>query len=158
MRNKDITLTPLELIDKIGIFDLDPCGFNNHATAKNVFIYPNKDGLKEKWYGKVWLNPPFSSTEKWIKKLSEHNNGIACVLNSTETLWFQEYVFKKATGILFLKSRPKFLNKDFKRVNIQRGVILASYGQAVNMLKDCNLEGTFIDLRTRKEESSHNNE
>jgi len=154
VNKKDITLTPLELIKKIGEFDLDPCGFINHNTAKEIFILPEKDGLKEKWFGKVWLNPPYSETIKWIRKLSEHNEGVACVLASTETKWFQEYVLKKANGILFLKGRPKFVNKDFQVVNLMRGIVLVSYGECYNLLSKSSLEGVFVNLK----EGQHGND
>ena len=146
MKNKDITLTPIELINSLGEFDLDPCGFYNHNTAKTIYTLPDNDGLTEKWFGRVWLNPPYSETSKWIKKMADHNNGVACVLASTETIWFQEYVFKRANAILFLKSRPKFLDDKYNVVNLMRGVVLVSYGCCINYLKNCNLDGVFVDL------------
>lgn len=148
MKEKDITLTPLELIQSIGKFDLDPCGFGGHDTAKQIYLLPDNDGLKDNWFGKVWMNPPYSETIKWIKKLSEHNNGIALVLASTETKWFQEYVLKKANAIFFLKSRPKFLNKEGETVNLMRGVVLVSYGECFELLRSCRLDGVFVNLAT----------
>lgn len=150
MKQKDITLTPLDLIKGIGEFDLDPCGFKGHKTAKRIYLLPKEDGLKKEWFGKVWLNPPYSETIKWIKKMAKYNNGVACVLASTETDWFQEYILKKANAIFFLKSRPKFLNKDFKIVNLMRGIVLVSYGNCINMLKKCNLDGVFVKLKTNE--------
>ena len=38
MREKDITLTPLEIINSITEFDLDPCGFKGHKTAKQIYL------------------------------------------------------------------------------------------------------------------------
>ena len=146
MKQKDITLTPLKLIKEIGIFDLDPCGFNGHKTANKLYLLPKEDGLQKEWFGKVWLNPPYSETIKWIKKMAKHNNGIACVLASTETKWFQEYVLKRANSIFFLESRPKFLNNKFKVVNLMRGVVLVSYGDCIEMLRECTLQGTFVEL------------
>jgi len=32
----DIWLTPLEIIDALGPFDLDPCGEQFHKTAKTI--------------------------------------------------------------------------------------------------------------------------
>lgn len=155
VKEKDITLTPIELINQIGRFDLDPCGFNGHKTADIIYLLPDIDGLEKEWFGKVWLNPPYSETIKWIRKMAKHNNGVACVLASTETQWFQEYVLKKANGIFFLKSRPKFLNKDFKIVNLMRGIVLVSYGDCYNYLNKCNLEGVFITLKEVSLLSSH---
>ena len=150
MREKDITLTPLEIINSITEFDLDPCGFKGHKTAKQIYLLPSNDGLKDNWFGKVWMNPPYSETIKWISKLSEHNNGIALVLASTETKWFQEYVLKRANGILFLESRPKFMNQRKEIVNLMRGVVLVSYGECKQLLEKSKLRGVFVELTTPK--------
>ncbi len=156
MNEKDITLTPLSIIESLGQFDLDPCGFKGYKTAKRLYLLPKEDGLKKKWFGKIWLNPLYSETIKWLKVMANHNNGIACVLASTETKWFQEYVLKKANGIFFLKSRPKFLNDKFKVVNLMRGVVLVSYGYCFKYLSKCNLNGSFIRLNMEvKPNSSH---
>jgi hypothetical protein len=147
MKAKDITLTPLELIKSLGEFDLDPCGFKGHDTANKIYLLPENDGLKDKWFGKVWMNPPYSEVIKWVKRISEHNNGIALVLASTETKWFQEYVFKKASGILFLEKRPKFMNSNYEKVALMRGVVLVSYGEeCFEKLKDCGLDGFLVAL------------
>jgi hypothetical protein len=158
MKAKDVTLTPLGLINSLGEFDLDPCGFEGHNTAKNIYLLPEKDGLKDNWFGKVWMNPPYSEVIKWVKRMSEHNNGIALVLASTETRWFQDYVFKKASGILFLRKRPKFMNSNYEKVALMRGVVLVSYGEdCFNMLKRCNLDGYLIKLESSAFTSKENN-
>ena len=95
------------------------------------------------------MNPPYSEVIKWISKMSEYNNGVALVLASTETKWFQEYVFKKASGILFLEKRPKFMNSNYEKVALMRGVVLVSYGtECFNKLKNCGLKGYLISLNT----------
>jgi hypothetical protein len=153
MKLKDITLTPLTLIKSLGEFDLDPCGFDGHITAKRIYLLPENDGLKDKWFGKVWMNPPYSEVTNWIKKLSEHNNGIALVLASTETKWFQDYVFKKASGIFFIEKRPKFMNSKYEKVALMRGVVLVSYGkECYNKLKNCGLDG-YLDALQKDSES-----
>ena len=43
------------------------------------------------------MNPPYGSeTPKWLKKLSEHGNGIALIYARTETRMFFNYVWDKA--------------------------------------------------------------
>lgn len=101
-------LTPIELIKPLGEFDLDPCGYEGHPTAKSLYILPT-DGLIEPWFGRVWLNPPYGkSTGLWLERLAEHGNGIALVFARTETKWFQA-IMRKASGILFYRGRIKFL-------------------------------------------------
>jgi hypothetical protein len=146
IKDKDITLTPLELINKLGVFDLDVCGILNHKTANNIISLP-VDGLSETWNGRIWLNPPYSNPAPWLEKLSIHNNGIALVLNSTDTGWMHDFVFNKAYGILFLKGRPKFTRLDYSKVSIMRGVILVAYGENNFIsLKNSGLDGKLIKL------------
>jgi hypothetical protein len=47
-------LTPLSLVNALGVFDLDPCAYEGHQTAKNL-IFPPDDGLCSEWAGRVWL-------------------------------------------------------------------------------------------------------
>ena len=144
VEDKNITLTPLDLIDNFGVFDLDPCGLQWHKTANKIISLPD-DGLVEEWNGRVWLNPPYSNPKPFIKKLAEHGNGIALVLNSTDTDWFQEYGLKKANGMYLLKGRPKFTRMDMSPVSIMRGVVLFAYGeQNCQALKNCQLNGYYV--------------
>lgn len=124
----DVTLTPLSLINKLDIFDLDPCGFPGHQTANKIITLPD-DGLTSEWNGRVWLNPPYSKPLPWLKKLSEHGNGIAFVLASTDTTWFQDYIGPYADSILFIRGRPFFQRRDGSPVKLMRASILVAYGK-----------------------------
>src|ERR1700722_12042594 len=100
-RTTDTWLTPLELIEALGEFDLDPCGYPGHLTAKKLFCEPQHDGLKLKWSGRVWLNPPYGSECKhWMRRLIRHGRGTALVFARIETKWFQEMI-PHASAILF---------------------------------------------------------
>lgn len=98
----DEWLTPPEIIKALGVFDLDPCAPISPPwkTAKNHYS-ENDDGLSKKWNGRVWCNPPFNRNvrPKWMKKMSEHNNGIMLVPAACETKAFYDYVWgAKAQG------------------------------------------------------------
>ena len=108
--NTDIWLTPLHLINALGEFDLDPCGELNHNTAKYIF---NDKGLEKEWFGRVWLNPPYSEVEKWLNKLEKHGNGIALVFARLDTKWAQK-IIPKSSSVFFPKGRLKFLNYEKK--------------------------------------------
>lgn len=107
---KDEWLTPPALIQSLGEFDLDPCSpiFRPWDTAKHHFNI-NDDGLSQKWFGRVWMNPPYGqNTDSWMEKLVEHGNGIALIFARTETgTWFN-WVWPHAHAILFLKGRLFF--------------------------------------------------
>jgi hypothetical protein len=77
IKDKNITLTPLNLIENFGVFDLDPCGLQWHKTANKIISLPD-DGLVEDWNGRVWLNPPYSNPKLFIKNLPN---------TETELLW-----------------------------------------------------------------------
>jgi site-specific DNA-methyltransferase (adenine-specific) len=65
MKKSDLWRTPLEiykLLDKEFHFDFDPCPFS--SVDWDVF-----DGLKIEWGSCNFVNPPYSETEKWVKRL-----------------------------------------------------------------------------------------
>lgn len=108
--NNDEWLTPPEIVQALGPFDLDPCSPINRPwdTAKEHYTKED-DGLTKAWRGRVWLNPPYGKhTYTWLNKLAEHGYGIALVFARTETKGFHEAVWKKADSVFFFKGRLKF--------------------------------------------------
>lgn len=125
----DTWLTPLRIINSLGHFDLDPCGYKGHKTAQDIFY---ERGDEFKWYGRVWLNPPYSEVGLWLDMLAEHGRGIALVFARTDTRWAQRH-FEKASSVFFLKGRIKFLNDKFQEsTNAGHGNMLLSYGESPN--------------------------
>ena len=121
----DVWLTPMWVIDALGPFDLDPCGEEHHKTAKTIYT---NSGLDIPWFGKVWLNPPYSQAEKWVERLASHGNGVALIFNRMDTKMHQKYV-RLADSVLFIEGRIPFLTKDLeKRGNPGCGSILMSFG------------------------------
>ncbi len=147
----DEWLTPEYIIKTIGPFDLDPCSPINRPwnTAKKHYN-KNDDGLSKDWKEQlIFMNPPYGrETFKWMKKLSEHNNGIALIFARTETIGFQEQVLHKANAILFIKGRIKFYTVE----GIEGGPAgapscLIAYGQeATKRLENCNIKGKIVYL------------
>lgn len=120
-------LTPLNHIKALGEFDLDPCGFIGHNTAKKIIVLP-KDGLKEEWMGRVWLNPPYGrNVNSWLQKLQIHGNGVALVFARTDVKWFQGLKFD---AINFLSKRIAFLNENFEQgTNAGVPSVLIAFGK-----------------------------
>jgi hypothetical protein len=108
--------TPPSVFDRLGVtFDLDPC-----SPGKNVVPWiPAKchltrkdDGLSRPWKGRVWLNPPYGRhIGTWLKRLSQHGDGIALVFARTDTKWFHRHAMR-ASAICFLEGRLKFIRSD----------------------------------------------
>jgi ParB family transcriptional regulator, chromosome partitioning protein len=49
----------------MGAFDLDPasCEEANQTVKATKFYGAADNGLEHEWYGKIWLNPPYSMPE-----------------------------------------------------------------------------------------------
>lgn len=148
---KDEWLTPPEIIKSLGEFDLDPCAPINPPwlTAKNRFTIED-DGLLQEWKGRVWMNPPYGNeASKWLKKLSDHNNGIALIFARVETdAWFQ-HIWPHATGVFFFRGRLHFhhVNGDRAPNNSGAPSALVAYGvEAWESIRHSGLDGKFIDL------------
>src|ERR1700682_423971 len=141
--NKDTTLTPLWLIRRLGEFDVDPCAFPDHPTAKQLIVSP-RDGLSEAWRGRVWLNPPYSAPDPWLERLARHGDGIALVLASTDTKWFHDFIATFASAILFMKGRPQFLRDNMTEVGLMRATLLAAFGDGNAVtLERSGIEGWY---------------
>lgn len=130
MKN-DEWLTPPEIIEALGPFDLDPCAPIKRPwdTAKHHFTIEN-DGFTQEWKGRVWLNPPFGRIAfSWMLKMSFYKNGIALIPARTETQMFFHTVWNAADSICFLKGRPHFHYVDGTRAKFNSGapICLISY-------------------------------
>lgn len=113
----DTWLTPLDIISRLSTdgFDLDPCGYDGHNTARKIITLP-QDGLKYKWHGKVWLNPPYSDAEPWLRRLSEHGCGVALMFSRTGTSYMQG-ILRAATCVQFIKGRISFIKPGVEKSN-----------------------------------------
>jgi hypothetical protein len=149
LAGNDTTLTSLVLLNRLGRFDLDPCGFPGHPTARQLICLPD-DGLQRDWHGRVWLNPPYSNPMPWLERLLVHGNGIALVLASTDTKWFHDYV-PKAAAVLFLHGRPTFFREDLTEVGLMRASVLVAYGDDnASCLARSGIGGWFVQMESAK--------
>lgn len=107
----DTWITPKYITEALGEFDLDPCAHTEMpwTHAKQNFTV-NENGLTQKWFGRVWLNPPFNQYQiaNWMEKMSQHKNGIMLISAACETKRFYDHVWSKAHSILFMDHRPYF--------------------------------------------------
>ncbi len=118
----------------LGEIDLDPASSEeaNKIVQATTYYTKEQDGLRQKWYGRVWLNPPDSMTEKFVNKLlssyiesqyydENDDNGedddmfvdsaIVLVRNAKETEWFNRLV-RNSSAIVFISGKIKFDKPD----------------------------------------------
>ncbi|WP_309138993.1 DNA N-6-adenine-methyltransferase [Nocardia cyriacigeorgica] len=142
-------LTPPGIIHALGTFDLDPCAANDRPwdTARE-HIAPPDDGLAAPWNGRVWLNPPYADIARWLDKLADHGQGTALVFARTETRWFVEHVWARASAVLFLYGRLHFHLPDGSRAHGNAGApscLVAYGGDDAMLLRSSDLEGVHIN-------------
>jgi len=111
--------TPQELFDKWNEefhFTCDPCATVSNAKCA-FYLTPEQDGLKQKWFGNVFMNPPYGrEIGKWIQKAYEeflvgHCNLVVCLVPArTDTKWWHEYCM--LGEIRFLRGRIKFVGAE----------------------------------------------
>jgi len=147
----DEWLTPPEIIKALGLFDLDPCAPIDRPWNMAINHFTIQDnGLAKKWFGRVWLNPPYGNeTASWLSKMVENNNGIALIFARTETKMFFKYVWNKADAILFMKGRISFYNVNGIQAKYSGGApsCLIAYGQDnIVALENSKIEGQLVYL------------
>ena len=115
-----IWLTPPPLLARLGIFDLDPCAApppRPWATASYHFDGREQDGLCEPWFGRVWMNPPYTGIGPWLEKMAKHGSGISLIFVRSETRAWQDWVFPYAHSILYVAGRISFHKSDGSAVS-----------------------------------------
>lgn len=147
----DEWLTPPSFLEILGPFDLDPCSPVDRPWDTAAMHYTlADDGLHVPWHGRVWLNPPYSQVESWAARMAEHGQGTALYFARTETRWWQDDVWPRATAILFLRGRLTFHRPDgslSKQGHNSGGPsALAAYGRDdARRLRQAGLPGAFVE-------------
>ena len=144
--------TPKWIFDELGTnFDLDPSSPHDHETfvpAKTKYtVFDN--GLKKPWFGRVWLNPPYSGGEMglWMDRLIDHNNGIALVFCRTDAKWCQRSL-KACSSMLFVAGRISFVagtENKHKTSNGCAASLFLSFGtECADILERIRHRGIYI--------------
>ena len=119
--------TPPEYINAarnvMGAIDLDPASSHkaNEIIRAIKYYTAEDDGLKQEWFGRIWMNPPYATEliTKFCEKMARHytdgkvKEAIILVNNATETNWFNTLI-KQASAIVFPRGRIGFLTPEGK--------------------------------------------
>ena len=144
----DEWFTPPEIIQALGVFDLDPaCGPLCKTKTAARKIGPKRDGLRAKWRGRVWLNPPFSNAAPFIRRMMDHGDGIALIFTRMDANWFQEAM--QAAGWVFVfRGRIQFLRPGItNRHRCPLGCALLPFGDRnVEAIRNAGFRGSLLQV------------
>ena len=130
----DDRFTPRDLLDfRDAVWpegtDTDPAWHPRSFSTARVRYTVKEDGLKQTWFGRVWLNPPWSDPDPWIRRLVVHRRqlslvgvasttkpeGILCVRNDPATAWW-EYAWANASAVAFPPKRVRYHQMSGRKV------------------------------------------
>ena len=109
----DLWSTPQEFFDTLNAefhFTVDVCATQENAKC-STFFTKQDDGLKQKWCGVVWMNPPYGrEIGQWMDKayasMQEGATVVCLVPARTDTAWWHSYAVQGE--IRFIRGRLKF--------------------------------------------------
>lgn len=157
--------TPSEFIESaraaMGSIDCDPASSdiaNKTVQAKRHYT-AEINGLDQKWFGNVWMNPPYAQplisqfADAISGKFQSREINQACVLvnNATETAWFQK-ILSVASAVCFPTSRIKFVDPQGNPSGapLQGQAILYLGEETENFYKEFKKHGNVLFSREEK--------
>jgi DNA N-6-adenine-methyltransferase Dam len=125
----------------LGEIDLDPASSltAQKAVKAKRFHALDDDGLKHKWSGRIFLNPPFAQPhlKRFVDKLiHEYQAGkvteaILLTPNNTDTEWFHSAA-RAAKCICFTRGRISFYNEGRCKEAATQGQTFFYFGDNAN--------------------------
>ena len=117
--------TPSAIVDAVrrvfGQIDLDPASStkaNKVVQAKSIFT-KRINGLRRRWHGRVFLNPPFDDWPSWVAKLNQEIEAgrvkEAIVIGPANISAFCP-LFKRTSLLFIPRERPKYYDPDSDRL------------------------------------------
>jgi hypothetical protein len=127
----DELYTPRFIFDALNvIFELDVCAPKEgplHTPAVDYYDI-DSNGLMAEWYGRVWMNPPYSKPDPWINKWLDHKNGFALVPFSKSN-WFGR-LWDSEAAVCRLPTNTAFVTPEGKKQQIWMPVSLWAIGES----------------------------
>lgn len=136
--------TPADELDRVkkvlGTIDLDPasCEFAQEVVQAENYYIEEDNGLEQTWYGKVFLNPPFSrgKMEPFVIKLCQEfglgdvEEAILLTNNFTDTKWFH-LAANNSDALCLTEGRINFYNENGQSKNAANGHVYFYFGSNV---------------------------
>jgi phage N-6-adenine-methyltransferase len=140
--------TPSYIIDAarntMGSIDLDPASSSiaNQTVMAEKYYTKEDDGLRQTWFGNIWLNPPYcrSLISQFslavINKRQDYEQAIVLVNNATETRWFQD-LLRNCNAFCIFNGRIKFIAIDGKTGGTSlQGQIILYFGSNIQKFEE----------------------
>lgn len=148
-------ITPKWLTERVrvgpfkGKIDLDPATEPNNPVGAKKFFTIEDDGLKQRWKGTVWLNPPYGAAAKDFaeKAWAEAKKGckIVMLLAVRPSSKWQQNLFQRADDILLLNKRVTFEKPDGTKMGAPAfDSMLVSLNCVLDDLKDLGVVVTAV--------------
>ena len=138
---KDTWNTPTDFVGDVlkffGTVDLDPCcnDVNNPNVPALNYFTEETNGLAHDWYGKVFMNHPYSDSKTWVPyaslqyELGNTDEMVLLIKLDVSTKWWKSVAkypwiainkrmrFGEGTGAAPFQSAIVYLGKDLDRFN-----------------------------------------
>ena len=117
--------TPRDLFRELDAefhFTLDVAASHENALCQHYYTLA-ENGLRQRWHGSVWCNPPYSDCASWVKKANYESrwDGLSAIVmllpaNRCEQAWWQDEIEPgRRAGTIevrFLRGRLRFDTPD----------------------------------------------
>lgn len=123
-QSENTWFTPKEFLEKLGMFDLDPCtmSFRPFDIANKSYCFDlGQDGLTLPWEGHVWLNPPYGKElGPFVDKFIQHRYGIMLIFARMGSEHIQKLI-KEGAYLYCLRNRVTFIDKNLIKAKSNSG-------------------------------------
>jgi hypothetical protein len=122
--------TPRWLFKAAGItFDMDVCAPVDAAfrtCPAREYLTVLDDGLTAPWRGTVWMNPPYSGPEPWVRRWATHPDGMTLVPALPRARSWRSVLMPAADAVMIISL--KFGKADGQEQDILWALTLAARG------------------------------
>lgn len=127
----------------LGVIDLDPA---THVIAQaqvqaRHFFTLDQNGLERNWFGRVYLNPPFSSWDLWAEKILTEVSAsrvaelIALGFTRTQSAKYFTPLLRRVDGICIVSGRRNFWGCTSDSESAPDGVFMVYIGPDVGKFR-----------------------